>query len=230
MPPPPRKKLLLVTPDPRFFDLPENSFQSRGCDVFTAVDAAEAIAFLGEHSVDLVISRGEPAGATLEALHGAMRGDSKLIVVPEPGQDMAALRRLQRVHTLDAPTDGKSDGKGLLRLSAKILEVPERKYISILVQVRLTKPKPTTIFGKSRDLSDGGLLIETSQQLTIYDQVIVSFLIPGADRMVQTDALVVREVPKPDGGRRYGLRFLSLSDEDRTIITEFISGKGDSAR
>ena len=222
---PPRKRVLLITADPKYFDVPENSFQTRGCDVFTAIDGAEAVTFLREHGADLVICRGNPGGASVEAIHGALPGESKLIVVPEVGQDPAPLKRLSRVHLLDASPDGKA----LLRLSGKLIEVPERKYISILVQVRLTKPKPTTIFGKSRDLSDGGLLIETNQQLTVYDQVVVSFLIPGADRMVQTDALVVREVVKSDGGRRYGLRFLSLTDEDRVIVAEFVAGRANSA-
>jgi len=216
-----RKKVLLISSDPRFFEVPENLFQSRGCDVFAISDGAEALSFIIDHGVDLVISRGEPTGASIQTLHQAIGTKAHIIVVPTPGGDFSSVLQLPNVQFLQ----GSGDGKALLRLSSKLLDVPDRKYISILVQVRLTKPKPTTIFGKSRDLSEGGILIETTQLLGIYDQVVVSFLIPGADRMIQTDALVVREVPKADGGKRYGLRFLSVTDEDRTIIAEFIVGK-----
>ncbi len=202
--------------------MPENLFQSRGCDVFTALDGAEAIAFLGQYPVDLTICRGEPAGSSVDALHAAMSSTAKLVLIPN-GSDFSKYKKLARTHLLES----NPEGKALLRLSARLLDVPDRKYISILVQVRIAKPKPTTVFGKSRDLSDGGISVETSQQLSLYEPVVVSFLLPGADRMVQTDALVVRETIRPDGKRHYGMRFLSLTEEDRGIIAEFVVGKKD---
>lgn len=221
MPAPSRKIVLLVSSDPRFFDLPENLFQSRGCDVFTALSGPEAATFVEEHAVALVICRGVPAESSVAALHASLPESTKLLLVPATGEDTAAYRKLPRTHVIE----GNPEPRALLRTSSRLLEVPDRKYISILVQVRVSKPKPTTVFGKSRDISDGGIAVETSQQLPLYEPVVVSFLLAGADRMVQTDALVVRETLRADGKRQYGLRFLSLADEDRAIIVDFVVGK-----
>ena len=56
----------------------------------------------------------------------------------------------------------------------------------------------------------------------------MSFLIPGAERMIQASAVVMREVRGQDGSRRYGLQFQSLSDEDHTIVQQFLGGKLDA--
>lgn len=215
------KRVLLVSDEPAFFDAPENAFQTRGCDVFTAMDGSDALEFLSTHGADLVLTKGAPDGFSASKV-GKVLGDAQLVIVA-PKSDhggLSAFKKIENVHIMDAPIGGKA----LLKLTASLLDISDRKFISILVQVRVTKPKTTTIFGKSRDLSAGGLLVETNQQLILHDKVVVSFLIPGAERMIQADAAVMREVPK-SGSRRYGLKFIGLQDEDEIIIGDFLSGK-----
>lgn len=214
------KTVLLVSDDPTFFEEPENVFQSRGVDVFTAMTGAEAIEHLSEHGADLTICSGIPADVAAKQLAKALDGTS-LILLLTGGESAGAWERIPECHVVTTPVQGRE----LLKLSSKVLDVLDRKYISILVQVRVSRPKATTIFGKSKDLSATGILVETSQTLMLHDQVVVSFLIPGADRMVQSDALVMREVVRAGGQRRYGLKFLSLPDEDQEIVHEFLGGQ-----
>lgn len=219
----PPKKVLLVSTDPMFFETPENSFQTRGCDVFTAMSGAEAVEFLLAYGADLVLSHGAPEDVAPERIRNALGEEGHIVIVSNddnaPG--IAAFKKLGNVHVVEDPVLGKN----LLKVTGRLLGIPNRKYISILVQVRVTQPKATTVFGKSRDLSDTGILVETNQSLIMHDQVVVSFLIPGADRMIQAQALVAREVEGPGGARRYGLKFLSLSEDERRIVTEYLSGQ-----
>ena len=217
-----RKRVLLVSEDPAFFDAPENAFQTRGCDVFTAMGGDEAFDFLASHDVDLILSRGVPGNVSAPDLDEKRR-DIPVVLITPAGQKggLSVYSSLPGIHVLDEPVTGKA----LLKLSSQLLRTDDRKFLSILVQVRITKPKATTVFGKSRDLSVSGLLVETNQTLLMHDQVVVSFLIPGAERMIQTQALVMREAPRPAGSRRYGLQFLALSDEDTEIIRAFLAGR-----
>ena len=222
-----RKRVLLVSDDTKFFEDPENSFQSRGADVFTAMTDREAVAFVEAHGADVIIVQGVPSEVSADEFGKLTSQGRSLIVVAPKGDSGGAFagREDDGIHVVNQPVESRS----LLKLSHTLLGVADRKYISILVQVRVTEPKVTTIFGKSRDLSEGGILVETNQMLTVHDQVVVSFLIPGADRMIQSDALVTREVVRAGGGRRYGLKFLSLSDSDQQIIADFVGGKHDAA-
>lgn len=213
MPAMPRKCVLLISEQPQFFEEPENAFQSRGCDVFTALSWSEGAAFISAHNVDLVIGHGVPSVDPSQ-----IAGERDVILVCDG--DAGAWAKVDGVHVLQAPVQGRK----LLKLTSSLLGVNDRKYISILVQVRVGSPKPTTIFGKSRDLSDGGILVETNQTLMLHDKVVVSFLIPGAERMIQSESLVMREVVRPGGARRYGLKFLSLGEEDQGIVREFLAG------
>ena len=218
-----RKLVLLVSEDPKFFELPDNTFQSRGCDVFTAMDAQGAVEFIEANTTALVILHGVPKGIDSDRVGKAL-GSGALILVLREGDTSDGWSSLDRIEIIPA----EASSKALLRASVKVLGVAERKYVSILVQVRVTRPKQTTIFGKSRDLSQTGILVETNQALLIHDIVTVSFLIPGAERMIQASAIVMREVRRPDGSRRYGLQFHSLSDEDHTIVQQFLGGKLDA--
>ena len=218
-----RKVVLLVSEDPKFFELPNNAFQSRGCDVFTAMNAGDALGFVEAHDTALVILHGVPQEVDGARFNQALGNGSGIVVLRE-GENEGEWSSYDRFEVV--PSAGSS--KALLRASVRVLGVPERKYVSILVQVRVTRPKQTTVFGKSRDLSETGILVETSQALAIHDIVTVSFLIPGAERMIQASAVVMREVRGQDGSRRYGLQFQSLSDEDHTIVQQFLGGKLDA--
>ncbi len=215
-----RKRLLLVGDDPRFFEAPENSFQCRGCDVFTAGDGAEALAFQEKHGADLTIFHGLPKACEADDWAGYLEEGRNVILVLAEGESDNRWTSLEGVHTLDSPITSRA----LLRVTSNLLGVPNRKFISILVQVRVSQPKPTTVFGKTQDISESGMLVETSQTLLLHDTVGVSFLIPGAGQMVQAQAVVMREVVRAGGARRYGLHFLPLSEESAGIIQKCLSG------
>lgn len=214
-----KKVVLLVSAEPRFFEERDNAFQARGCDVFTAMDGPGAIEFLTQRSADLVICHGAPEGASAAQIRNAVGNDDALIVIAAPGHDVSAYQAAADVHVVEPAEDSKP----LLKLTTRLLGAPARKYIAILVQVRVTNPKPTTIFARSRNLSDSGIAVDVNNQaLTVHDQVTVSFLIPGADRMIQVAGLVTRETEREDGKRRYGIQFLSLPEEEREMIANFL--------
>jgi DNA-binding response OmpR family regulator len=218
------KQVLLVSPEPNFFEDPEHTFQARGCDVFAVMSGGEAKEFLLERNVDLLICRGVPQGVDVATVCEPQGTAIPVVLISGPDDDLAAVKAYndrKNVYVVKEPMKGRP----LLKLTRKLLDTPQRKFISILVQVRVAGAKPTTIFGKSRDLSEGGLLFETNQGLTVHTQVVVSFLIPGADRMIQADALVIREVEGGGGGSHYGIKFLNIIDEEKQIISEYLASQ-----
>jgi DNA-binding response OmpR family regulator len=221
----PNKNVLLVSTDANFFEAPENAFQSRGCGVYATMSGEEALKFAQDREIDLAICRGALDGVDPVEFCDSVGDANNVIIIAGDGDSkerLEAFRKIEGVHVLMAPLVGRA----LLKLTRKILGVHDRKFISILVQVRVPEPKPTTIFGKSRDLSPGGLLFETSQLIVLHTRVQVSFLIPGADRMVQAQAMVIREVTADDGTRRYGLKFIALEEAERKIIENYVAGIG----
>jgi CheY-like chemotaxis protein len=218
------KRILLVTDEPRFFESSENTFQARGCDVFTAMSGLEAVGFLEKNSTNLVLCDGAPSDVSPTDLASAMGSNSELVIVASPednSENMVTYRSISSVQVVNMPVLNKE----LLKVTGKILGTPNRKFISILVQVKVTRPKVTTIFGKSKDLSESGLLVECSAPLILHDKVSLSFLIPGAEKMVQAEAFVARDVGGSGRARRYGLKFVSLKADEKAVIQDFLSGK-----
>jgi hypothetical protein len=218
------KRILLVSDEPRFFESSENTFQTRGCEVFTAMNGNEAVGFLKQYGAHLVLCQGPPLDVSPADMTSAMGSNSDMVIVAAPQdstEHMSTYRSLSSITIVDLPVVGKQ----LLKITSKLLGSANRKFISILVQVKVTRPKVTTIFGKSRDLSETGLLVECSAPLVLYDKVSVSFLIPGAEKMVQTEAFVTRDVGGSGRARRYGLKFVALKAEERGIIEDFLAGK-----
>ena len=217
------KRILLVTDEPKFFESSENTFQARGCQVFTAMSGPEALSFLNEHDTNLVLCQGAPNDVTAADLTSALGSNSDMVIVASPedsSDNMSTYRSLSSVHVVDLPVVNKE----LLRVTSKILGSFKRKFISILVQVKVSRPRVTTIFGKSKDLSETGLLVECSAPLILHDKVSLSFLIPGSEKMVQTDAYVARDVGGSGRARRYGLMFAELDDEEKRVIQDFLEG------
>ena len=218
------KTILLIGNNPSFFEAPENVFQTRGCDIFGVMDGPGAVQFLSAHGADLVLTHGVPNDVSPTDLTEGLAGNGEIVLISGTGDDEAALdvyREMSTATVLDGPLK-----KGeLLRLTSNMLGALDRKFISILVQVKVSKPKPTTVFGKSKDLSETGVLVECSQPLMLYDKVGFSFLIPGAENMIQGDALVARDDGGSGRARRYGLKFLTLTAVELAVIRDYLQGK-----
>lgn len=207
--------VLLYTQDPAFFERRDTWFNRRGVDVFCAMDMEEAAAILTLRRVDMLVSCGVPAGLAVEELRGQVPYGVPLIVLvtPEDDEDLIDDYRLASdVAVITSPY-----GDALMQNTAKLLSVPTRHYIRILVQLQIEDQAGG--FGFSNNLSATGMLVETKKQLEIGTHIQLSFLLPGARQMTAVKARVVREAQSnKHGSFRYGVQFVDLPVADREHI------------
>lgn len=189
---------------------------------------AEAAAVLTARRVDLVLTEGIPAGVSPQGLREIVPYGVCVVMLctaADPAEARAAWDGLPDLELLSPPY-----GDRVMSLTAKVLRVPVRHYIRVLIQMQvhqhgrapLDAGKPAAgrgAFGFSNDLSASGVLIETRRELALGSQLDLSFLLPGAPGMTRAKAVVVREARcDRAGSRRYGMRFLDLGAEDRATI------------
>ncbi len=74
---------------------------------------------------------------------------------------------------------------------------------------------------ESVDLSEGGVLLESSGGAKLGDEMDLEFVIPPSRQPLALRAKVVRKEP-PD---RLGLQFLALSPEERETVQAYITGR-----
>ncbi|HEY0867011.1 MAG TPA: PilZ domain-containing protein [Fimbriimonas sp.] len=74
------------------------------------------------------------------------------------------------------------------------------------------------------DLSPGGTFLRSELLLEPGETVTVEFQVPGAVRPLSAEARIawVRRFPKPDEDAGMGVQFLSMSEEDRALLSSFL--------
>lgn len=107
------------------------------------------------------------------------------------------------------PESPKQDSKG-----GSPADRRKAARVPILTQVE-TQGEVATALGRSRDISVGGLLIETPETFDEGATVIVRFFLPGLPRPIETAGRVVRVA----SGKSMGISFMGLRqvDEDRIV-------------
>jgi Tfp pilus assembly protein PilZ len=86
----------------------------------------------------------------------------------------------------------------------------------------------------SRNISRGGIFLEMHEVIPVGKELHLIFNIPGRNQPLEVAARVVRhhqmssmdENFNPTAVQGVGLSFVNLSEEDRHIIEQFITGKG----
>lgn len=93
-------------------------------------------------------------------------------------------------------------------------------FLTLLEQKHQEKVEEQPAYtGVILNLSGGGFMLRTNYELKIEDQIKVSFYIDKTQ--IVSDAEVTRLIPN-DNGNDYGLRFLDLPEQVRTMIIRFV--------
>ncbi|MDA8086331.1 MAG: response regulator [Nitrospiraceae bacterium] len=117
------------------------------------------------------------------------------------------------------------DSKKLLAKVSRLIDVPQRKDLRVLIKARLIgSVGQQPFFGTTCDISVSGLLLETEKVLAKSDLISCSFFIPETER-VQAKAEIVR-VCREEKMFHYGARFVEIPERDRKIVEDFILRNG----
>ena len=79
------------------------------------------------------------------------------------------------------------------------------------------------MIGQAKDLSQGGLLLETSTAIVVGSVLELEFYLPGTRSQVKVKAKVVRAVKGPEGANQAGVEFVNLSQADQEAILDYVT-------
>jgi TonB family protein len=108
------------------------------------------------------------------------------------------------------------------RISATQRKVPRFKLTVPLGLTVLRSGVPYRISGKTTEIGEGGLGVVAASRLLLGESVRVEFLLPHMTTPVQATALV-----RYQHEHRFGLQFLRLPDEQKSIIRYWTRGEAD---
>ena len=222
------KRVLLVSEEPNFFEEADHIINRRGVEAYPALDLSDGGEILVRIPMDLLI---------LDCTHGEYDGEQlfddltelnariqlpSILVVPQAQEE--AMRNhfssIASVFIVPFPISSKY----LFDLSNRLLSVANRKYVRVLVQVRVTGASPEqgqqTHFAFSRNVSETGMLLETEAPFGVGQTVGVSFMLPGSGGggAIEARADVVRvQEDAATSVRYYGLRFSEIAPGNNTL-------------
>ncbi|HHL39144.1 MAG TPA: hypothetical protein ENJ37_01420 [Deltaproteobacteria bacterium] len=124
--------------------------------------------------------------------------------------------------------------------SKNYVVIAPRKGLKILANITTeTEPgKDETFICNTVNMSNSGVLIETSHAIPVGAVVNFSFLVPENNSQVRITGEVVREQPVSYDARspsaksgliRYGIRFLDMKDEYRKALDDFLESFTDDS-
>jgi DNA-binding response OmpR family regulator len=115
----------------------------------------------------------------------------------------------------------------LARKVQELLDVPPRRSYRVILNVVVEGASKNRAFlCNSENISSGGMLITTEEQLTAGAGVSCSFYLPGGRKVSAhgTIARVIRQEPGAKMGR-YGVAFANLGADTKAAIEAFINGE-----
>jgi uncharacterized protein (TIGR02266 family) len=112
----------------------------------------------------------------------------------------------------------------LLGLVARVLAVKQReaKRITVVFNVAGTAAGKQVI-GQAKDLSEGGLLLETTESLPPGTGLALEFFLPESHHFVKVKGEVRRSDRSPEGTYRLGVRFIGLDPTDQEQILDYLA-------
>ena len=198
-----------------------------GVQVRTAATGAEALALHRAEHADLLVTDLDLPDLTAERLCDAVRADPALrnvsiLVVCGPDErdrrrGAACRANGQVVRPIDAET--------LASQITRLIAVSSRADYRVLARVTTgERNRARSFFCRSENVSVAGILIETSEALSLGQPLGCAFYLPGRHMLV-AQGKVVRQASSPEG-RRFGIQFDALSPRDSVELARFVDRWG----
>lgn len=222
------KTTVLIADDLKLFLEIEKSYLQRGgFEVLTAGGGEEAVRVATASRPHLVLLDLEMPGMDGVAACAAMRdvpalAATPIIIMSARGDEKTRERCLKAGCTEFVVKPEKPEE--LLGLVARILAVRKRgsERITVVFDVK-GEGGEHQVIGRARDLSAGGMLLETAAPLAAGATLKVEFYLPRTKTQIRATAEVTRVAAIPGGGHQAGLRFTDLSQADQEQILDFVS-------
>lgn len=219
-------KILVVDDDADVLKVTKNVIQSLGYEVLGIVDSREAAERINRQKFDgIFVDYRMPHLDGTELVHrirNSATNNSVPIVMLTGHDDVETMRagfRAGITFFMGKPPEVKQIAN-VLRLMQDVMLREKRSYARLPLRTVVTcHAKRRQFTSVSLNISEGGMLLETSGGLEPGDEVEVCFSVPPSPGLLDCGGQVSRREP-PD---RMAIRFVDLTSEDRKAIQAYIA-------
>ncbi len=222
-----RKKVLLVDDVRLFLKLEETFFKRTGCKIFTAESGGQALDLAKREVPDVIL---------LDFIMPDMMGDEVLmrlksddatagipVIVVSTSSDKKDIEKCFAAGADEYVTKPIEAGE-ILSKAANILNIPQRIHYRFPVKMKVAGSAAALAFaGVSRNISRGGLLVESSEQAGEGAELLLELPILPDNGKISMKGKVMRV--ERDNDRSLfliGVQFLSLDDTQKDALAAFI--------
>ncbi|MFB3923640.1 MAG: response regulator [Terriglobia bacterium] len=221
-------KLLIVDDDPDVLRVLKEMLQALSYEVLALTSGQEAAERLDRQKFDGVFLDARMPGmdgfALVRHIRASSTNSSAPVIMLTGYDDVETMRagfKAGITFFLGKPPD-LSRLSGLLRSFHAAMLREKRSYIRLPLRNVVTCTKGEHRFtSTSLNISEGGILLETSGGLDLGDDVNLTFSLPQSSGMLNPRGVVVRK-GAPD---KIAVHFSDLSSEDRKAIQDYIAGR-----
>ena len=221
-------KLLIVDDDPDVLKVLKDMLQSLSYEVLALRNGQEAATRIDHQKFDGVFLDARMPGmdgfALVRHIRASTTNSSAPIIMLTGYDDLETMRagfKAGITFFLGKPPELARLG-GLLRCLHSAMLREKRSYIRLPLRMVVTCERGDHLFtSTSLNVSEGGILLESSGGLVLGDEASLTFSLPHPPGLLNLRAIVVRKEP-PD---TIALHYLDLASEDRNAIRDFIAGR-----
>ncbi len=222
------KTTVLIADDLKFFLEVEKSFLQRGgFEVLTADTGQKAVELAREKQpqlilIDLEMPKMDGASACAAMRREPVLAQTPIIIMSATGTPENRERCLKAGCTEFVAKPQKPEE--LLGIVARILSVKQRESARITVVFNVTGSHGARqVIGQARNLSEKGLLLETSSPLSVGSVLELEFFLPKTRYAVKAKGEVTHADQTPGGGHQAGVRFIDPSQNDQEQILDYVT-------
>jgi DNA-binding response OmpR family regulator len=216
------KQVLLVTPSLELTGKDEEFFSQNSIELKQAKSGTEARELLSSSDFDIVVAELALDGVSGDELCASIKeSDNDTYVILACSGKKNELKTCGRCGA-NAHIPTPLDTENLLHRISTILKVPTKRATRVLVKVKINSTiKSEPFFSISHNVSTSGMMLEAEQSLALGDIIACSFYLPESERLM-APCKVVRIDKSTGANNRYGVEFVDLDDENKSVIENFV--------
>ncbi len=220
------KKVIIADEIYQLIEKEKSPFSRSDIKILRSVSNTEALNIHKTEDCDLIITGLDSPDISGEELCSVIRGDKELCkvsVIIACSDGKANIERCSACRA-NAFITTPIQMPVLLDRAAKLLDIHQREVfrgpLGVKVQGRY---KNLSFLCFSENISASGMLFESEKMLERGDLIVCSFFFPNSKR-VTAKAEVVRKAEKQAefDSNRYGIKFINLEDDYKSIIEDFV--------
>lgn len=219
------KRVLLVSTSEVFLSRNMQLLAGRGFEVRSAATGTDALRRQRENGFDLILSELElddMDGCTLCQRVRQLDGSQQLPVILVCYDNGASIRKIERSGA-SAMLLKPLEPAQLLGVVGSFLDMNLSRSVRVAIIVTVVSITEHFEFVCiSRDISNTGMLLETTQRLTLGSRIVCRFTLPDSIA-IEASGEVVRCVSEPGEGSHYGVKFIALKPGFRLAIDEYVA-------